>query len=60
VAFEVAKALQAPLGVFVVRKPGVPSDPEFAIGAIASRGTRGLNKDTIRLLEHPGEDSAGE
>jgi len=35
VAFEVAKALQAPLDVLVVRKIGMPANPEFAIGAVA-------------------------
>lgn len=50
VAFEVAKVLQAPLDVFVVRKLGVPSDPEFAMGAIASGGIRVLHDDTIATL----------
>jgi putative phosphoribosyl transferase len=36
VAFEVARALAAPLDVLVVRKLGVPSQPELAMGAIAS------------------------
>jgi len=54
VAFEVAKVLQAPLDVFVVRKLGVPSDPEFAMGAIASGGVRILHDDTITTLHiHP-------
>ena len=38
VAFEVAKALRAPLDVFTVRKIGVPENPEYALGAIASGG----------------------
>jgi predicted phosphoribosyltransferase len=38
VAFEVAKALRVPLDVLVVRKIGMPANPEFAIGAIASGG----------------------
>lgn len=38
VAYEVARALEAPLDVLVVRKIGVPGQPEFAIGAIASGG----------------------
>lgn len=50
VAFEVAKVLQAPLDIFVVRKLGVPSDPEFAMGAIASGGVRVLHHDTIAML----------
>jgi predicted phosphoribosyltransferase len=48
VAFEVAEALDAPLDVFVVRKLGMPGQPEFAIGAIASGGVRVLNDDAIR------------
>ena len=38
VAFEVARALEAPLDVFVVRKLGVPGHEELAMGAIASGG----------------------
>lgn len=38
VAYEVARALHAPLDVLVVRKLGAPLNPEFAIGAIASGG----------------------
>jgi putative phosphoribosyl transferase len=50
VAFEVARALQAPLDVFVVRKLGVPGRPELAMGAIASGGVRVLNESVIRSL----------
>lgn len=39
VAYEVAKALHAPLDVFTVRKLGVPGYEELAMGAIASRST---------------------
>ena len=39
VAFEVARALAAPLDVFIVRKLGVPGYEELAMGAIASGGT---------------------
>lgn len=42
VAFEVAKALGAPLDVLVARKVGAPGNPELAIGAIAEGGLRGL------------------
>ncbi|MBW4448420.1 MAG: phosphoribosyltransferase [Spirirestis rafaelensis WJT71-NPBG6] len=48
VAFEVAKALNAPLDVFVVRKLGVPGQKELAMGAIADGGVRILNEDIIR------------
>jgi len=47
VAFEVAEALEAPLDVFVVRKLGVPGHEELAMGAVASGGTRVLNRDVI-------------
>ena len=49
VGFEVARALNAPLDVFVVRKLGVPGREELAMGAIAS-GVRVLNQDVIRAL----------
>lgn len=47
VAFEVARALGAPLDVFLVRKLGVPGHEELAMGAIASGGTRVLNEDVV-------------
>ncbi len=50
VAFEVARALHAPLDVFLVRKLGVPGHRELAMGAIASGGVRVLNVDLIRRL----------
>ena len=53
VAFEVARILEAPLDVFVVRKIGMPGDPEFAIGAIASGGVRVLSEDVIRGQQIP-------
>ena len=43
VAFEVAKALRAPLDVLVVRKLGVPFHPELAFGAIGEGGVRVIN-----------------
>lgn len=48
VAFHVAKALRAPLDVLVVRKLGMPDEPELAMGAIASGGVRVLNDDVVR------------
>src|SRR3712207_8657994 len=48
VAAEVARALGAPLDVFLVRKLGMPGHEEFAIGAIASGGVRVVNEDTLR------------
>ena len=50
VAFEVAKALEAPLDVFVVRKLGVPRHEELAMGATASGKVRVLNEDVIQPL----------
>jgi predicted phosphoribosyltransferase len=50
VAYEIAKALEAPLDVFTVRKLGVPIYEELAMGAIASGGIRVLNEDVIREL----------
>jgi len=53
VAFEVARALEAPLDVFLVRKLGAPGHPEFAIGAIASGGVEVLNHAAIADLRIP-------
>jgi predicted phosphoribosyltransferase len=53
VAYEVARALRAPLDVFVVRKLGVPGQRELAMGAIASGGVRVINDDVIRTLRIP-------
>jgi putative phosphoribosyl transferase len=47
VAFEVARALHAPLHVFLVRKLGVPGHEELAMGAIASGGVRVLNEGVV-------------
>ena len=53
VAFEVTRALDVPLDVFVVRKLGVPGHEELAMGAIASGGVRVLNEDVIQALHPP-------
>jgi putative phosphoribosyl transferase len=53
VGFEVARALEAPLDVFVVRKLGVPGREEFAMGAIATGGVRILNEEVVRALGIP-------
>ncbi len=50
VAFEVAKALGAPLDVFAVRKLGVPGREELALGAIATGGVQTRNEDLIAGL----------
>lgn len=48
VAFEVAKALNVPLDVFIVRKLGVPGQPELAMGAIASGDIQVMNDSVVR------------
>src|SRR4051794_24470067 len=53
VAFEVARALGAPLDVFLVRKLGVPGHEELAMGAIASGGVRLLNDAVVQGLRVP-------
>jgi len=51
VGYEVAKALGAPLDVFVVRKLGVPEYEELAMGAIASGGVLVLDRHAIQSLD---------
>ncbi|AMZ70341.1 MULTISPECIES: phosphoribosyltransferase [Pseudomonas] len=51
VAYEVATALNVRLDLMLVRKLGVPSHPEFAMGAIASAGIQILNDEALRV--HP-------
>ena len=53
VAYEVARALGAPLDVFVVRKLGVPGYEELAMGAVATGGVRVLNDQLIERLSIP-------
>ena len=55
VAFEVARALRAPLDVFVVRKLGVPGHEEYAMGAIASGGIVVFDE---RVVRHAGVSDA--
>lgn len=50
---EVARALGAPLDVFLVRKLGLPGHAELAMGAIASGGVRVLNDDVVDALQVP-------
>jgi erythromycin esterase-like protein/predicted phosphoribosyltransferase len=50
VAYEVARVLNAPLDVFVVRKLGVPGHEELAMGAVAAGGVRVLNEELIERL----------
>lgn len=50
IGFEIARALHAPLDVFLVRKLGVPRYEELAMGAIASGGIRVLNQSVVNQL----------
>src|SRR5829696_3743387 len=59
VAFEVARALRAPLDVFLVRKLGVPGHEELAMGAIAGGGIRVLNTAVVQGLGITDADVAG-
>jgi predicted phosphoribosyltransferase len=49
VAAEVARVLGAPLDIIVVRKLGVPFQPEFAMGAIGEDGVEVINPETLQL-----------
>jgi len=51
VAFEVANALGAPLDVIVVRKLGVPFQPELGMGAIGEDGVRVINDEVVHLSQ---------
>jgi putative phosphoribosyl transferase len=53
VGYEVAKALDAPLDVFVVRKLGVPGHRELAMGAIGPGGVRVLNRSIVDWYRIP-------
>lgn len=53
VAFEIAKALKAPMDVFVVRKLGLPGHEELAMGAIASGGVAVINDSVVRPSHVP-------
>jgi len=55
VAYEVAAALELPLDVLVVRKLGLPQQPELAMGAIASGGALVVNDEVVRYLGARGE-----
>lgn len=55
VAFEVARALDAPLDIFLVRKLGMPGHEEYAMGAIASGGVQVLNERMAQDARIPDE-----
>ncbi|HEX6683327.1 MAG TPA: phosphoribosyltransferase family protein [Candidatus Limnocylindrales bacterium] len=51
VAAEVARALGAPLDVIVVRKVGMPGQPELAVGAIGEQGARVINDRLLAMAD---------
>jgi len=51
VAYEIAQALNLPLDICLVRKLGVPGQPELAMGAIASGDVMVLNHEVLKSLE---------
>ena len=53
VAYEVARALDLPLDVVIVRKIGAPGNPEYAIGALAENGELTLNEEEIEAYGIP-------
>lgn len=53
VAFEVARALDAPMEVWIARKIRVPADPELTVGAISEDGAVSLNKELVLELGLP-------
>jgi putative phosphoribosyl transferase len=58
VAAEVAAALAAPLDVIVVRKLGVPFQPELGMGAIGEDDVRVINSDVVRMAHVTAEELA--
>jgi putative phosphoribosyl transferase len=50
VAFEVARALHAPLDILAVRKLGAPGNPELGVGAVAENGTGVLDPRSVGML----------
>ena len=59
VAFEVARALNAPLDVFLVRKLGAPGHEELAMGAIASGDVVVVNDEVVQALKIAPDDGHG-
>jgi predicted phosphoribosyltransferase len=53
VGYEIARALNAPLDVYVTRKIGAPGNPELAIGAVASSGDIVLDEELVLNLHIP-------
>lgn len=59
VAFEVAAALRLPLDVIIVRKIGVPSDPELAMGAVGEDNTTIVNTGVVTAYRVSDADLTG-
>lgn len=53
VGHEIARALDAPLDVYITRKIGAPHNPELAIGAVASDGTLLIDHQLAKRLGVP-------
>ncbi|WP_447976888.1 phosphoribosyltransferase [Candidatus Nitrospira bockiana] len=51
IGYEISRALELPLDVFVTRKLGTPGNPELAMGALAETGYRHLNEDVMAEFE---------
>ena len=58
VAYAIAQALNAPLDVIVVRKLGLPSRPEFGVGAIGEGGVRIVDADVVRRARMTADELA--
>ena len=59
VAYQIARALDAPLDVILVRKIGLPAQPELAMGAIGEDGVRVVNDEVIEAEHVSGREFAG-
>ncbi len=56
VAEEIARALEAPLDVLIVRKIGAPDNPEYGLGAVAEDGTRIVDDVRARRAGYPAQE----
>src|SRR5437879_5871698 len=55
VGYDIARVLNLPVDICLVRKLGVPGQEELAMGAIATGGIRILNDDIVRYMNLPGD-----
>lgn len=56
VAYEIARRINAPLDVLIVRKVGAPSNPEYGLGAVVEGGTRFLDEPRVRAAGYTVRD----